>query len=87
MPQEEESPSESITYPVWQDNIDTLNVFLACANKWDLLIFPSGQVIRQSINDTKLEIVMKRLRVKDKDQTWAEIQAMEAAALEQLRQE
>lgn len=68
-------------FPIWQDNLATLDVFLSCAFKWNVLVV--GPVARRTDlrwQDVKLAIWASKL--KNAREVFNDIRAMELAAIE-----
>lgn len=68
-------------FPIWQDNLPTLDVFLSCAYKWNVLVV--GPISRRTDlrwQDVKTAIWAANL--KNAREVFNDIRAMELAAIE-----
>lgn len=82
-----QSSSRSVEeFAIWKDNVAALELFLSCRSQWRIL---SGfdRVVYLGLDYPAVDVVMKNRRVKDKVAMFADIQAMEWAALEVLNAE
>ena len=67
-------------FAIWQDNVATLEVFLACRSQWRILA-GFGCVVYLGLDYPGVEVVMRRLNVSDNKTMFNDIQHMEWAAL------
>lgn len=80
-----EAAGDGEDFSIWPDNAETLEVFLACATQWRVLVTPSS-LIRLGLDYTGVREVMRMRGVKNKHaaQAFNELQNMEFAALEEF---
>ncbi|WP_035573005.1 DUF1799 domain-containing protein [Halomonas halocynthiae] len=78
-----QQPATPDVCEVWQEHTEALDVFLACRTQWRIIAGMSG-AHHQGLDYTALESVMRMKRVEDPDETLAQIQHIEAGALEAL---
>lgn len=73
-------------FEVWIENWQSLNVFLACATQWRILVGMGG-MLYQGIDYQALVKVIDLLKIRDASTIFNDIQKMEAAAVTLLNQQ
>lgn len=70
-------------FPVWRENWETLQVFLALSSNWRTLVFPDGTIRYQGIEYSAIKTAMWGLEVprKRRREVFAGLRVMEEAAL------
>lgn len=72
-------PLDDGPFQVWPRNWETVTVFDACTSQWRL-----NAALGFELDYAGVDVVLKRSGLADPDRTFAELQAMEARALEVL---
>lgn len=65
------------SFAVWPENVHTLGLFRACHTQWR--VGAMGGVL--GLDYAGVEVVLRMMRVKKRNQVFGDLQVMEAAAL------
>lgn len=66
---------------IWRDNLESLNAYVACGTQWKWVV-GATKAIRCGLDYSGVKIVLWGLKVKNPQQVFNDIRAMEAVALE-----
>ncbi|MFZ6644418.1 DUF1799 domain-containing protein [Undibacterium sp. TJN25] len=84
-----EADYEAPAYPIWHDNIRSLNVFLALSTQWEIVL-ANGYLVRTRIIYEAIEPVLRNMNGiarRHWAETFEDLRAMESAALVAFNQE
>lgn len=68
-------------FEIWRDNLDSLNAYTACDTQWRWMMCGT-KAVRLGLDYPGVQTVLWGLKVKNPQQVFNDIRAMEAAALE-----
>lgn len=71
-------------YEVWQENIESVECFLACRTQWKLLSSHVGKPVVLGLEYAGVILMLRSMKMKNWREVFADIQVMEWAALEVL---
>lgn len=81
----DERTLRSVDYPIWEEHLEALEVFLACARQWRVVSgFGSSWV--QGLDASSLRSTMQMLGVQDQHSMLHQVQEIESGALEILNE-
>lgn len=67
-------------FEVWPENWKTVQLFLACATKWDMVGIGMGGAFYTGLNAGRIEMVLRMNKVGNERQVFDDLRLMEAEA-------
>ncbi len=81
---EAQPPAEPEAFEVMRGNADAIEAWLALETQWRCLSGPTGAILWLGLDYSAVDVVLRRLKLADPDQVFADLQIMEGAALGEI---